>query len=77
LHFPAGTFVHIRVPGGGGYGAPQQRPLAAIQDDLDDGYISPTAARDLYEVEINEVPARADGRWVAYRMSHAKSEQPE
>lgn len=72
LHFPAGTFVHIRVPGGGGYGPPQQRPVAAIQDDLDDGYISATAARDFYDVEVSEVPTRANGRWVASRTRRSR-----
>jgi N-methylhydantoinase B len=77
LHFPAGTFVYIRAAGGGGYGAPGERPLAAIQDDLDDGYISPAAARDLYTVEITDDPARPGGRWVASRTCHGGSEEPD
>ena len=73
LHFPAGTFVHIRVPGGGGYGPPQQRPVAAIQDDLDDGYIErDRGTRFLRNVEVSEVPTRANGRWVASRTRRSR-----
>lgn len=64
LHFPKGTKIFFRPAGGGGYGAPQDRDLASLQDDLDDGYVSPGAARELYGVELTEDPRRAEGRWV-------------
>ncbi len=76
LHFPAGTFVHIRAAGGGGFGPPQERDLGALQNDLDDGYVSPSAARELYGVQVTEVPARKMGRWVASRACHSNSAQP-
>ncbi len=67
LHFPAGTRLYVRAAGGGGYGPPRERALAAIQADLDDGYVSPAAAQELYGVKIEDVPERAEGRWVAAR----------
>ena len=39
-----GDIVTISLGGGGGYGAPAQRPAALIQRDLEDGIISPARA---------------------------------
>lgn len=64
LNFPAGTVLHFRPAGGGGYGSPQERPLAAVQADLDDGYISVGAARELYKVIVREDPDRAEGPYL-------------
>jgi len=72
IHLPKGTVIHFRAAGGGGYGAPSERPLDRIQADLDDEYISPSAARELYGVGVLEEPQRAEGRWVAMqRMTQA------
>ena len=70
LHFPKGTVIMCRCAGGGGYGPPAERPLAAIQDDLDDGYISPAAARELYHVDVIEDADRPEGPWVATPRSN-------
>jgi N-methylhydantoinase B len=64
IHFPKGTIIHFRAAGGGGYGPPAERDFAAIQADLDDGYISPTAAREYYGVAVKHDPNRAEGSWV-------------
>lgn len=64
VSFPAGTLLHFQPAGGGGYGAPEDRPLSAIQDDLDDEYISPEAARTLYNVIVEEAPDRVEGRYL-------------
>lgn len=64
IHFPKGTIIHFRAAGGGGYGPPADRDFAAIQADLDDGYISPTAAREYYGVAVKHDPNRAEGSWV-------------
>ena len=64
IHFPKGTIIHFRAAGGGGYGPPAERDLAAIQADLDDGYISPTGAREYYGVAVKNDPDRAEGSWV-------------
>src|SRR5581483_740250 len=39
-----GDVVHLQGAGGGGLGDPRERPLAAIADDLADGYVSLEAA---------------------------------
>jgi N-methylhydantoinase B len=67
LHFPKGTIVHFRCAGGGGYGLPHEREIERIQSDLDDGYVSLDAARELYGVEVHHEPDRAEGPWVARR----------
>jgi N-methylhydantoinase B len=64
IHFPKGTIIHFRAAGGGGYGPPVERDLAAIQADLDDGYISPAAARDDYRLVVEHDPNRTEGAWV-------------
>jgi N-methylhydantoinase B len=43
-----GDIISFRLAGAGGYGDPKQRPRAAVQRDIDDGYISPEKARELY-----------------------------
>jgi N-methylhydantoinase B/oxoprolinase/acetone carboxylase alpha subunit len=39
--------------GGGGFGDPLERPLAAVAADLRAGYVSPEAARRDYGVELD------------------------
>jgi N-methylhydantoinase B len=64
MHFRKGTIIHFRAAGGGGYGPPAERDLSAIQADLDDGYISPSGAREYYGVMVEHDPDRAEGSWV-------------
>jgi N-methylhydantoinase B len=64
MHFRKGTIIHFRAAGGGGYGPPAERDLSAIQADLDDGYISPSGAREYYGVVVEHDPDRAEGSWV-------------
>ena len=64
LYFPKGTIIHFHAAGGGGYGLAAERDLAAIQADLDDGYISPTAAREHYDIVLEHNLDRAEGCWV-------------
>jgi N-methylhydantoinase B len=64
MHFRKGTIIHFRAAGGGGYGPPAERDLSAIQADLDDGYISPSGAREYYGVMVEYDPDRAEGSWV-------------
>jgi N-methylhydantoinase B len=61
---PKGTVVEIRCAGGGGFGSCLERQLERIQDDLDDGYISPESARDVYAVALEAVESRSEGPWV-------------
>jgi N-methylhydantoinase B len=52
LAVKAGDLLCVETGGGGGYGPPGRRPLAAIQRDLDAGYVSPAAAERDYDVRI-------------------------
>jgi N-methylhydantoinase B len=57
LTLEAGDLLCVETGGGGGYGAPKQRPLHLIQRDLDAGYVSAAAAEQDYGVKIG-----ADGK---------------
>jgi N-methylhydantoinase B len=64
MHFPAGTVITFRCAGGGGYGDPAERDLALVQDDLDDGYVTPERAQELYGVTLRQDPDRPEGSWL-------------
>ncbi len=57
LALEAGDLLTVETAGGGGYGPPTKRVLAAIQRDLDAGYISVKGAGRDYGVEVG-----VDGR---------------
>jgi N-methylhydantoinase B/oxoprolinase/acetone carboxylase alpha subunit len=42
--FEPGDTVCIETGGGGGYGAPSQRPAEQVERDVDAGYVSAAAA---------------------------------
>jgi N-methylhydantoinase B len=44
--------VDVTLPGGGGYGSPFERPVTAVLADVVEGYVSVTAAREIYGVEV-------------------------
>jgi N-methylhydantoinase B len=46
--------VIIAMPGGGGLGNPRRRAIAAVADDVRQGFISPDAARRDYGVAVND-----------------------
>ncbi|MEQ6250298.1 hydantoinase B/oxoprolinase family protein [Sulfitobacter sp. HNIBRBA3233] len=46
---PAGEYVILQTPGGGGFGSPAARDANALQRDLTDGLVSEDAARTLYK----------------------------
>jgi len=52
LALKAGDLVCIETGGGGGYGPPEARALAAIQHDLDAGYVSAAGAERDYGVSV-------------------------
>lgn len=64
MRFAKDTVIHFQVAGGGGFGSPLERDVRAIQDDLDDGYISPDAVRELYRRSVSHDADRAEGPWV-------------
>jgi N-methylhydantoinase B len=46
------SVVDVTLPGGGGYGPPRERPVAAVLADVVEGYVSVAAAREVYGVEV-------------------------
>ncbi len=54
LALAPGDLLCVETGGGGGYGSPAQRPLHAIQRDLDAGYVSAAAAARDYGVTIGD-----------------------
>jgi N-methylhydantoinase B len=50
----AGDTLSIMLPGGGGYGAPAERPAEMVANDVRDGLVSVAAARNSYRVVIDE-----------------------
>lgn len=51
---PSDTIILLEMPGGGGYGHPWRRDIAAVLEDVTEGYVSTQRARELYGVEIDE-----------------------
>ena len=50
---PQDTVVTLEMPGGGGFGPPMQRDPLQVLDDVRNGYVSPTSAREDYGVVID------------------------
>ncbi len=48
-----GDAFRLRSGGGGGHGSPLERPLAAVAEDVRQGYVSPAAAREAYGVVLD------------------------
>jgi N-methylhydantoinase B len=46
-----GQVVTMKLPGGGGLGDPRERDPEALRRDVEQGFVSPQAARDLYGIE--------------------------
>jgi N-methylhydantoinase B len=48
-----GDEFRLRSGGGGGYGPPWERDIAAVQNDVKQGYVSVKAAAELYGVAVD------------------------
>ncbi len=48
---PKGRRLLLKLPGGGGMGDPKDRDPALVQRDVEDGLVSPEAARAIYGVK--------------------------
>lgn len=55
-----GDRVHVRTPGGGGYGDPMQRPPAAVREDVELERYTVEQARDLFGVVLRGTPPAVD-----------------
>jgi N-methylhydantoinase B len=66
--------VTVRTPGGGGFGAPRLRDRAAIAADIEGGYMSAEAARQLYGAQKQKPKAAraAAGKRKPVRAKPAK-----
>jgi N-methylhydantoinase B len=51
------TLYRMLTPGGGGWGDPLARDPEAVRRDVRDGFVSATAAREVYGVELLAGPA--------------------
>lgn len=69
LNVKAGDELFLKCAGGGGFGDPRNRPVAKLQDDVDNGYVSPEIARDVYGAEVVSATDRPDGAWLVQRNS--------
>ena len=76
LSVAAGSELFLKHAGGGGYGDPLERTPAALQDDLDDGYVSPAAARERYGALLEHAPGRPDGPWLVVGRSPLPHTEP-
>lgn len=60
LRLAKGAKFRVATGGGGGYGAPHNRPIERVQEDLYDGYISREAAEQIYRVQLKEGTSEID-----------------
>jgi N-methylhydantoinase B len=51
---PAERTLILRLPGGGGYGAPYSRPPEQVLQDVRNGFVSPAQAETVYGVVLDE-----------------------
>ena len=56
-----GDAYFMRLPGGGGYGEPGDRPAELVQRDVREGAVSPASARRDYGANPAEFPAATEG----------------
>jgi N-methylhydantoinase B len=52
-HLKVGDAFRLRSGGGGGYGPPHERDPAAVREDVRQGYVSVTSAKELFGVVID------------------------
>ena len=69
LAFAPGDSFHLASPGGGGFGDPLTRDVAAVEDDLNDGLIDLETASRIYRVVVAEIRLILDRP--VYRLDRA------
>ncbi len=70
--FVAGDALRVGSPGGGGYGDPLKRDIAAVERDLNLGYISAVTAERDYGVVVAQAEKLLEGR-IRYQLDVAAS----
>lgn len=55
-----GDRLRTRTPGGGGHGAPSERDATAVREDVLNGLVSAAAARDEYDVDVQDSDSDTD-----------------
>lgn len=73
VRFGPGDRFDLGSPGGGGYGDPLDRDPAAIEDDLNDGFVDAETARGVYGAAVME-ERRIGGRPV-YTVDRSETER--
>jgi N-methylhydantoinase B len=59
-HLEPGDAFRVRSGGGGGHGSPLERPVAAVGNDVRQGYVSVEAAAELYGVVVDPLTLEVD-----------------
>ncbi len=68
IELQCGQRVRLESPGGGGYGAPFDRPASAVAEDVSNAFISVQQALDDYGVVINADGSADDAATDAHRQ---------
>ncbi len=76
LEMGPGEILQIGTQGGGGFGDPLDRPLAAVVEDVRNGLISPEGAREGYAVVV-DAEGRPDGAATAAERQHCAAIRPD
>ncbi len=72
---PAGSAMRVLTGGGGGWGAPGDRPFEALAADLREGLATPEAIEHDYRVVLDDTGARVDEQ-ATKRMRVASGDAP-
>jgi len=66
-----GDVFRLETPGGGGFGDPFKRDVARVVSDVNEGYVSPDQAAEVYGVIVSE----KDGEWLLDEAATKKRRQ--
>jgi len=66
----------LRSGGGGGYGAPWERPAERVAEDVRQGYVTPDAAAELYGVVVDEKTFAVNAAATEKRRAAMKKSNP-
>ena len=72
-HLKPGDAFRMRSGGGGGYGAPLERPAADVCHDVRQGYVSVAEAAELYGVVIDPQTSEVNEKATALRRAAGTS----